>query len=300
MKYVVVLPAKDEERTIRDAIESMAGQTIPPRHVLVVDDHSTDSTPDIVKALEVRYPFISHHGTTAKKQYELGGHVVRLFMEGKRLIDAQGIEYDWIVKLDADLKFESDFMERIESRIRGMKIGIVSGTPYYDDNGAKIYDKSPTWHTHGQFKIYNATCLNETGGPPESLGWDCADNIVAMEAGWKCIAISDINYLMHRKVGGKTSIRKGRVNHGIGSYLLGYDIAYFLLKVMHDLFKPPLLIGACSLIAGYVRAALYRYPRILSAPQQRLLRKLLWSSLWVRFRNMDFVIQQKLFSRKQS
>ena len=300
MKYAVVLPAKNEEQNIRDSIESIVNQTVPPCHVLVIDDNSSDGTLDIVKTLEQQYRFISHHCTTSTQAYELGGHVVRLFMEGKRLIDSKGIEYDWIIKLDADLEFAPDFIEKMESRIGNSKVGIISGTPYYEENGRKIYDTSPAWHTHGQFKIYNAECFEECGGPPESLGWDCADNVAAMSAGWQCLAIPDVNYLMHRKVGGKTSIRKGRINHGIGCYLVGYSLGYFLLKVLHDVFKPPYVIGAFSLVRGYLRAATNNYPKILPESQQRFLRKLLWSSLWVRLRNMDFVIQQKMIARKDS
>ena len=300
MKYAVVLPARNEAQNIQEAIESIVNQTVPPCHVLVIDDNSDDGTLDIVETLEQRYPLISHHSTTSTQAYELGGHVVRLFMEGKRLIDSKGIEYDWIIKLDADVEFEPDFIEKIENRVGRLKVGIVSGTPYFEENGRKIYDTSPAWHTHGQFKIYNAKCIEECGGPRESLGWDCADNVTAISAGWQCLAIPDINYLMHRKVGGKSSIKKGRINHGIGCYLVGFSLAYFFLKVVHDVFKPPYLTGAFSLIRGYARAAVNNYPRILPESQQRLLRKLMWSSLWVRFRNMDFVIQQKLISRKTS
>ena len=300
MKYVAVLPAKDEEQNIRAAIESIVNQTIAPCHVLVMDDGSSDGTLDIVKELEQKYQCLAHHSTTSTKAYELGGKVVRLFMQGKRLIDSKGIEYDWIIKMDSDLECEPDFIEKMENRTRDLKVGIMSGTPYFEEDGRKIYDTSPAWHTHGQFKIYNAECFDEFGGPRESLGWDCADNVGAISAGWQAMAIPDINYLMHRKVGGKTSIVKGRINHGIGCYVVGVGPGYFLLKVIHDIFKPPYVIGAVSLIRGYLRAAIKRYPKTLPKDQRRLLRKLFWSSLWVRFRNNEFVIQQKLATRKDS
>ncbi len=300
MKYVVVLPAKDEEQNIRAAVESIVNQTIPPLHVLVMDDGSTDSTLDIVKELEQQQQNISHHSTSSTKAYELGGKVVRLFMQGKRLIDSMDIEYDWIIKMDADLQCEPDFIEKMANRTKNLKVGIMSGTPYFEEDGKKTYDTSPAWHTHGQFKIYNAECFEQFGGPRESLGWDCADNVGAISAGWQAMAIPDINYLMHREVGGKTSNLNGRINHGIGCYIVGVGPGYFLLKVLHDIFKPPYVIGAVSLIRGYLRAAIKRYPKTLPKDQRRLLRKLFWSSLWVRFRNREFVIQQKMTARKDA
>lgn len=299
MKYVVILPAKNEQIGIRKALESILRQTIRPRQVLVIDDHSDDGTLDIVKLMANDYSCLTWHTTTSARNYELGGHVVRLFREGKRLIDAMGIQYEWIVKLDADVECEPDFIAEVERRIHGSRIGIVSGTPYFDTNGRKIFDTSPAWHTHGQFKIYNLECYNQYGGPREHLGWDCADNVLAISAGWQTLAIGDVNYRMHRAVGGKQSIVRGRINHGIGCYQCGFGLGYFLLKVVHDLFKPPPVLGSISLLRGYFRAAIKRYPKVLSSDQRRLLRTLLWSSLWVRLKDMDFPLQQRLFPRKQ-
>lgn len=294
MRYVVVIPAKNEEEHIRDAIESIVGQDMPPDLVMVIDDHSTDATPDILRELAARYPTVRHHRMDADREYVLGGHVVRLFHEGKRLIDELGVAYDWIIKMDADLQCESDFIERIATRIRGRKIGIVSGTPYFEEDGKRIFDTSPAWHTHGQFKIYNARCFDEVGGPREHLGWDCADNIRAISAGWECEAIRDINYLMHRKVGGKTTNKAGRMNHGFGCYITGFGPGYFFLKVLHDLFKPPVISGSFSLVRGYLKAVLAREPKVITVSQQRLIRKLLWRSFWVRLKDRDFDVQQRL------
>ena len=298
MKYVVVIPAKNEQGSIRDAIESIVRQTIPPQCVLVMDDGSTDDTPNIIKSMQTQYPMLRHHAVPSDNSYSLGGHVVRLFNRGKRILDEQHPDYDWIIKLDADLCFDANVIESIAARIQGQRVGIVSGTPYYLENGRKIYERSPAWHTHGQFKIYNRQCYEEMGGIPESLGWDTADNIKAISSGWLTCAYPDINYLMYRKVGGKSSLKKGRINHGIGCYLLGYDPLYFMIKTLHDLFKPPAVFGAYYLIKGYLKANIERPQRILSSTQRKTLKHLLWSSLATRIRKMEFVMLQKLL-RKQ-
>jgi glycosyltransferase involved in cell wall biosynthesis len=298
MKYVAVLPAKNEEENIRSAIESLVQQSIPPVRLLVIDDHSSDATADIVRSLAEQYSTVAYHRVESSPEYTLGGHVVRIFMEGKKLLDAEGIEYDWIVKMDADVQSEPDFVERLAGRVKGRKVGIVSGTPYTEENGERTYDTSPFWHTHGQFKFYQANCFAEVGGPREHLGWDCADNVRAISAGWECEAIRNLNYLMHREVGGKTTNKQGRLNHGIGCYICGFGPGYFLLKVLHDIPKPPVLSGSLSLVRGYLGAALRREKKVLTKSQRKLLRRLLWSSLWGRFRNRDFVMLQKVATRK--
>lgn len=45
----VLLPARNAENTLDDALASLAAQTWPNIEVLVVDDHSTDATPTIVQ-----------------------------------------------------------------------------------------------------------------------------------------------------------------------------------------------------------------------------------------------------------
>lgn len=47
----IVMPAKDAEDTIVQAVESLLSQTYSDFRLLVVDDHSTDSTPDLLRAL---------------------------------------------------------------------------------------------------------------------------------------------------------------------------------------------------------------------------------------------------------
>ena len=45
-----VVPAKDEESTLGDCLHSVVAQTYPNLEILVVDDRSTDRTPDIARA----------------------------------------------------------------------------------------------------------------------------------------------------------------------------------------------------------------------------------------------------------
>jgi glycosyltransferase involved in cell wall biosynthesis len=224
----------------------------------------------------------------------LGGHVVRVFEYGRAWLDAQGVDYDWVVKLDADLTFDETFVETIASRIDGDDWAVFSGTPYRLDGGQKIYEFSPPWHSQGQFKFYNRRFLEQIGGVPQSLGWDCADNILAIEKGWKAAAFRDVFYEMYRQVGGKSSLTRGRIKHGHGCYVLGYSPLYFAMRVGHDLIKPPFILGSISMVRGYFKAMFDGQPRILDQNQRRILRSLLWGSLFGRMKNREFEVFQKL------
>jgi chlorobactene glucosyltransferase len=50
----ICIPARDEERNIRTCVEAMIAQDYPNFEVIVLDDRSTDSTPEILRQLAVQ------------------------------------------------------------------------------------------------------------------------------------------------------------------------------------------------------------------------------------------------------
>ena len=58
MRYVLVTPARNEERFIAKTLESMVAQTMPPERWVIVDDGSTDKTSEIVQRYAGAYPWI--------------------------------------------------------------------------------------------------------------------------------------------------------------------------------------------------------------------------------------------------
>jgi chlorobactene glucosyltransferase len=52
----ILIPARNEERGIRECIESVCNQIYPAYEVIVLDDDSTDSTPQILREIQAAYP----------------------------------------------------------------------------------------------------------------------------------------------------------------------------------------------------------------------------------------------------
>jgi poly-beta-1,6-N-acetyl-D-glucosamine synthase len=293
MKYVIVIPAKNEEETIGRVLDSVLKQTILPVKCLVVDDGSTDKTGEIIQEYISRNSIFDVTVNQSTQAYVVGGHVVRLFNLGKTWLEEQSINYDYIIKLDADLDFDADYMGKIWNKIKNDNgFGIVSGTPFYYEGEKQIFEYSPIWHSHGQFKVYNRKCLQEIGGIKEMLGWDSADNAQAIEKGWKTEAFRDVYYQMFRKVGGKSSLLRGRIKHGMGAYNLGYHPLYLFMKVFHDLLKPPVIVGSSYYLFGYFKALFKHESRKLTRKQIKLLRKLFWDGFKERMNKKSFVLFQ--------
>lgn len=52
----IIVPARNEERNIRRCVESLLEQSYPNYEVIVVDDGSTDDTPDILENIIQTHP----------------------------------------------------------------------------------------------------------------------------------------------------------------------------------------------------------------------------------------------------
>lgn len=52
----VVIPCHNYGRFLPEAVASVLAQTQPPDEVAIVDDGSTDDTPDVLRAIEGRVP----------------------------------------------------------------------------------------------------------------------------------------------------------------------------------------------------------------------------------------------------
>ncbi len=101
----VIIPTHNDEKTIAVAIESMLRQTLPPHEIIVVDDHSTDSTRTVVEQLAARDARIRYAAlpwNDPKRFNRFGrninaGYQARNF--GFTLLSPQS---DWVTFQDAD------------------------------------------------------------------------------------------------------------------------------------------------------------------------------------------------------
>jgi 4,4'-diaponeurosporenoate glycosyltransferase len=115
----VVIPARDEERTLPTVLAGLASQTTPPHEVIVVDDRSTDTTAGVASARGARV---------------LLGEPLPAGWTGKAWALHQGVqaaEAEIVVCLDADVDPSSHLIARLEQcfATRG---GLVSVQPYHE------------------------------------------------------------------------------------------------------------------------------------------------------------------------
>lgn len=122
LRVTVITPAFNEERTIAECIESAFDQTLPPEKVIVVDDGSTDRTPEIVRELQKKHPNLFY--IRKAQQQGKGRNVSETVMTG----DISPI----FVVVDADVSLTRDYIEKVVKEFENEKTVIVTGAsvPY--------------------------------------------------------------------------------------------------------------------------------------------------------------------------
>ena len=128
VRYCIVTPSRDEERFIVGTIESVLNQTIRPAEWIIVDDGSTDDTGAIIDRYANEYSWI-HTLHRKNRGYRSVGGGVEAFLDAYSLL--QSSDWQYLVNLDGDLTFASDYFERCFDHFRSMpRLGIGGGTIY--------------------------------------------------------------------------------------------------------------------------------------------------------------------------
>jgi glycosyltransferase involved in cell wall biosynthesis len=275
MKYLVITPVKDEERHVEHTLCSMASQTVKPVRWIIVDDGSSDRTPELLAKYAAEHSFIKIITNPRGQTRQPGSAVIRAFNRGYE--DAKGVDYDFIVKLDCDLSFDPDYFEKLLGRFSANpKLGIASGVYWESANGVDWNEIAmPAYHACGASKVIRRDCWEQINGFIASRGWDTVDEIRAITHGWETTHFRDLK-MKHWKIEGSgIGSWKTNIMHGEIYYLTGGGIFFFLLKVLHRLKSRPVLFGGVAVLWGYLRSLLARKPRLVNAAEARCYRKLL-------------------------
>lgn len=279
----MISPARDEAQFIERTLASMISQTLRPLKWVIVDDGSRDGTQEIVDRYAQRVDWIIPLTLRRNVEREPGLAVIQAFNAGFELVRDQ--ECDFLVKLDTDLELPPDYFERMLTEFdRDPALGIASGVYLEMNNGIWNSVKMPKYHAAGASKIIRRACYEEIGGFATLPGWDTADEIKAQSRGWGTAHFSDIHFYHLRSEGSATGLMRTHVRHGHTYYVCGGGALFFFLKCLHRvMFGRPFFTGAAALLYGYVRAALTRPPKLVSAAEARAYRKMLNARLTGRF-----------------
>ena len=271
IQYVIITPVRDEEKHLRNTIESIARQTVLPAKWVIVNDGSSDSTGAIIDAASAEYPWIEGVHRTNRGYRKSGGGVVDAFNDGYRRLE--GLVWDFLVKLDGDLSFEPRYFEQcFEKFEREPKLGVGGGAIYNLIDGKAVLESCPAFHVRGATKIYRLACWQALGGLLPAPGWDTLDEVKAQMQGWQTRTFPDLVLTHHRMTGAADGAWGGLVKNGRANYICGYHPLFMAAKCAARLIRPPYFWGPLALAYGFISGYIRRIPQVKDRKVIRYLR----------------------------
>ncbi len=272
--YVLVTPARNEERFLEHTIQSVVAQTILPRKWVIISDGSTDRTDEIVERFAAKHRFITLLRRPSTREARSTGSKVRAFHAGYELL--QGVTYDYIGNLDADVSFAPDYYQQIFGRFQAnARLGIAGGLIH------ELVDESfvPQWISSnsvaGAVQMFRRDCYEQIGGylPCRFGGEDAGVEITARMHGWDVQTFPELEVCHHRRVSaGEGPLVRTKLRHGMCHYSLGYHPLFEMVRNAYKISERPYVVGSLLTSLGYFWAMLTGMKRELPEDVVRYLR----------------------------
>ncbi len=213
MKFLIIIPAHNEEENIFPCLESLKNQTFQDFKCVVVNDGSTDKTQEIAEMYKVqstKYKVLN----LEKSLHQPGAKVVRTFNKGLEIENLE--EFDVVCKFDADIIFPDNYLEKINevyeknpkavmvSVLVNIQTGFDSAQPDKNDfTTSQLHDftNQNDWtfenlssknHVRGPIKSYRKELFLKMNGLRAVLGWDNIDVMLCKMHGFETVTIKEL------------------------------------------------------------------------------------------------------------
>jgi biofilm PGA synthesis N-glycosyltransferase PgaC len=265
LSYALISPAHNEAKFIEKTIQSVISQRVLPKKWLIVENGSTDPTPEIVARYAKSHPWIELIQVEKPKKRNFSAKA-NAFNIGVSML--KDLECDVIGNLDADISFNEGFFEFLMQKMaEDPSIG-VAGTVFEEEgyNSARDSFEGQN-HVAGQCQMFRRECLTQIGGYVGHThgGVDWMAVTTARMLGWKTRSYKEQSFFHHRHMG---TAERGRVasafSYGEKDYYLGGHPLWQIFRCSYRTLKAPYVVGGAALLAGYVWAAARRMPRPVS------------------------------------
>jgi len=262
-RYVLITPCRDEAAFLQTTIDSIAAQTVKPSRWVIVDDGSTDDTPEILAAAAEKYPYISVITRDDRGGRSVGPGVIEAFYAGAESIDLD--DYDYLCKLDGDLEIPPRYFESLMEHFEADPwLGTCSGKLFLRYNDELVEERCGDENSVGPSKFYAVECFKDIGGFVREVSWDGIDGHMCRLRGWIARSIDepDLRLVHLRRMGSsQRSFWEGRKRWGRGKYFMGSTLTYVTVVSCYRMFERPFIISGLGILYGYLQALFQRNTR---------------------------------------
>ena len=291
MKFLIVIPAHNEEENILPCLESLKNQTFQDFKCVIVNDGSTDKTQEIVERF-IQIPNTKYQILHLKKsEHQPGAKVVRTFNKG---LESENVEeFDVVCKFDADIIFPENYLEKInEVYEKNPKAGMVSGLVYIrssvipsnEESHSDFLNNNKEWtfenlssknHVRGPIKSYRKELFLKMNGLRAVLGWDNIDVMLCKMHGFETVTIKELWVKHLRPTAYKYKSQKAE-KLGEYFYNIGLDFPLAAISSAKSSFKNKSFSEFFITMKSFLKQ---KNPRVLSQKEIAFIRNLRWKEI---------------------
>jgi poly-beta-1,6-N-acetyl-D-glucosamine synthase len=278
--YVIITPAWNAQATIQATIESVIRQTILPKEWVIVSDGSTDQTEEIVRSYAAQHGFL-HLVRLEHKHAASFASVVAATEAGYKAL--RSTDYDYIGLLDADVRFPSDYYERLVCKfVEDPSLGLAGGRVGDIVNGKARNEWQNLNEVAGATQFFRRSCFESTGGliAIREGGGDAITCVCARMKGYRTRTFTDLvmEHLKPRNSAyGHPILRKWQM--GVRDHALASLPLFEVAKCFSRIVESPPVLGAAVRLTAYLTCMLQARKVILAPDIVRFIHEEQWARL---------------------
>jgi glycosyltransferase involved in cell wall biosynthesis len=281
-RYILVTAAKNEGENLPKTIQSVAEQTIKPAVWVIIDDGSTDNTPQILEEANEKYDWIQsvrlEEGTGRDLGFHLSSVVKRAFELAADYCTKNELDYECMGNVDGDMILEPAFFEKLIKEFeKDDELGVTGGGIQYIVGDKTIQPEVGPEEPSGGNMLIRRKCFEDCSGIQITWGWDGTLKAKAKIRGWKVKRFESVKALETRFVGSVEGYWKRYMESGEAGYYFNINPIHAMIKSIMLSRKRPYYIGIAYLV-GYFGDLIRRKEKI----EDEEIRHFFWNK-WKRY-----------------
>jgi len=277
MNFYIVIPAHNEEAFISKTLQSLTEQTLLPKQIVVVNDHSTDNTQQIIDSFSKQFSFIDSIEIRSEEKHAPGSKIIHAFYKGLETLDTN---YDVLCKFDSDLIFPSNYLEQLSKTFReNPRCGMAGGFCYIDKNGNwELENLTNKDHIRGALKAYRKECFEQIGGLKKAMGWDTVDELLAQYYQWSVNTLENL-HVKHLKPTGLNYKKQAGLKQGEAFYRLRYGKTLTRIAALKLALKKKKWAYYFECMKGFAKSKKNKIPFLVNETEGSFIRALRWRGI---------------------
>ena len=181
--YLLISPCRNEAEYMRQTLDTVIAQSVRPARWVIVDDGSTDATPQILADYAAKHDWIQIVTRKDRGRRAVGPGVIEAFYAGYDV--AEPDRFTYLCKLDLDLRLPPRYFEILMERMEAdPRIATCSGKAYVEEHGQLKDERHGDETSLGMTKFYRVERFKAIGGFVREVMWDGIDCHVCRMHGW--------------------------------------------------------------------------------------------------------------------